>query len=146
MSTTLTSPLSKKKGNIRVRILHNYPRTKKRNKRNEWVETGSLHLYVKLESWEFDLRGIFYVLCKGKVWIKMPTKKGVLNGKDCEFPITDIRDKEQKAGIMRLLQGCFLGFMKSTDYVSFDEWEKRQRIGKAKINMVFRDIPRKTRL
>ena len=73
----------------------------------------------------------------------MPTKKGEIDGKPCEFPVLDLCDKEQKLGFLRLIQTCFLGFMKSPKYVSFEKQEKRDKMNRAKKKMTFVDLPRK---
>ena len=115
--------------------MSNYPKVKKLNTRNEWIERGSFHIRVK--EWELDLRGIQYCLCRGRVWILLPNKKGIIDGKECEFPIINFRDKEKQRAFIKLLQRCFSGFMKSHFYVPFDQLEKQERRRKMRKERVF---------
>lgn len=78
---------------------------------------------LKEKDWELDIRGVHYCVCRARVWIQMPNKKGMIDGKECEFPIVNFKNKEQQRAFVKLLQICFGGFMKSRNYCSFEEWD-----------------------
>lgn len=73
----------------------------------------------------------------------MPTKRGILDGNECEFPIHDVLNKKQKLRQMNQIQDAFKGFMQTDRFISWDTWEKVEKIKRAKKGMVFMDLPSK---
>lgn len=101
---------------------------------------------MRIKDWDLDVRGINYSICKGRVWILMPTKKGMIGGKQCEFPIINFTTQDTHRAFIKLLQHCFGGFMKSRNYVSFDNWDDEKGEKKVRKPMVFvTPAPRKKR-
>lgn len=128
-----------------MKIIANYPKDKVKNKNNQWIERGSIHIRYPINNEFFDMRCIGYNLCicKGKAWINMPSKKGILNGEECEYPTGNFLRRDAQRGFVGLIQYLLGQFVKTHKYISLAEWEKKQKIILAKKNMIFVDLPSK---
>lgn len=105
------------------------------NSKNQVIETGSFHILIN--EWHLDIRGIFYVKCAHKVFVRMPEKKGVLDGEKCEFPIINFRNKNDQKIFVKNLGIEFGKFMKTPKYKSYERAGKAEKIEKAKKKMNF---------
>ncbi len=128
---------------IRIRIIANYPRDLVKNKNKQWVERGSLHIRFPINGEDFDVRGIHYCYSRQKAWIIMPSKKGMLDGEPCEYPICNFRRKDPQRGFVGLMQYLFNHFAKSSEYTSLEKSQKKERRRFIQKNMTFIDLPSK---
>lgn len=96
------------------------------------MESGSFH--ISIQEWGLEIRGIRYCTSKGKVWIYMPSKKGEVEGKQCEFPIFNFIDKIYQRKFVKKLQKIFLEFMKTEKYKPYSFGSKPS------VKMIFRDL------
>jgi len=80
-------------------IISHYPFPDKEN-------VGSFHAYW--EEMDMDLRGIVYVLSKGKEpWINLPSKRGEIDGEPCFFTFYSFADMKKMNRFMRALRMAF---------------------------------------
>ncbi len=128
---------------VKLKIIANYPIDKVKNKNNQWVERGTLHIRYPIGTEPYDMRGIFYNLCRGKGWINMPSKKGIVHGEECEYPTGNFFRRDSQRGFVGLIQYLLGVFVRGPKYINLEEWEKKLKIIEAKKNMVFVDVPRK---
>lgn len=96
-----------------------------------------------VNGWMKHERGIHYSICKGKVWIDVPFKKGTINGKPCEYPLGDFEDPDAQRGFVGIIQFLFSRFAQTPHYVSFEAWERKEKMREAREKMTFVDLPSK---
>ncbi|KKM91049.1 hypothetical protein LCGC14_1232560 [marine sediment metagenome] len=99
------------------------------------VESGSFHISVTIPNFIFEVRGVHYCITKKKLWINLPSRRGLIDKELCEFPVWEIPDQEVKKAFLAILQKVFSDFMKTEEFISFEQYieeiEMKEKLQKA---------------
>lgn len=79
--------------------------------------------HVNIPSLNIEIKGVVirYTEKTGRVWVMMPSKKGLLDGKMCYFPLLSFNDKEFQKKIQLEIAAYFLEWRQTH---KFEELEK----------------------
>lgn len=79
-------------------------------------EVYSIH--VLIPSLNIEIRAVSLRYCekKKRCWIMMPSKKGLIQGKTCHFPLVSFIDKKFQTELLREIRECFIDWRKTHTY------------------------------
>ncbi len=125
----------------KIQVIANYPLIPKRGKKPK-CESGTLHIKWTIDELELELRGIFYSAQRKnkKIWVRMPDKRGEIEGERCDFPIVALTNKEERNYFNKILKKAFKEFMKTSKFTTSASSEKKERKKRALKGMVFKTL------
>lgn len=92
----------------------NYPKYRKKDDSGKWMVVGTFHAY--LPDLDLDLRGIHYIYKKGKIFIRYPSKKGIIDNKECDYLVFSFCSNEKQQALTYALKGAMIAFSKTPDF------------------------------
>lgn len=113
---------------LKVKIIVNYPLSKGKNRIRETIEKGTLHVKVWIKGTPTDVKSVFYCASKNKIWVNMPSKKGTLKNKECDYPIFSFSDRDTQREFIRLTRIAMRSFMNTMNYKSFERWKIEEKL------------------
>lgn len=72
---------------------------------------GTIHVY--LEDYDVDLRGIHYIWKKGKFHVRFPSRKGVIDDKECQYLIFSFCSAEKQKNLTIAIKQAMREFAKT---------------------------------
>lgn len=92
----------------------NYPKYRGKNSQGENIVVGTCHVYV--EEWDLDLRGIHYIYKRNNFYIKFPSKKGLIEDRECLYLIFSFCSKENQQWFTKAIQQALKRFARTPDF------------------------------
>ncbi len=101
--------------NFNIEIVGNYPLYRVKDKVGDWIVVGSLHVY--LPDLDVDLRGVHYLHKKKSFHIRLPSRKGEIDGESCLFQIFSFCSGETQALFMKTMKQKLRAFSKTEEFL-----------------------------
>jgi len=113
---------------LKVKIIVNYPLSKGKDRKRKTIEKGTLHVKVWIHGTPTDVKSIFYCASKEKIWVNMPSKKGSINQRECDYPIFSFSDRDTQREFIRLTRIAMRSCMNTMNYKSFERWQIEEKL------------------
>lgn len=97
-----------------VEIIANYPKYKTKDKTGKMIVVGTFHAYIT--ELDLDLRGLHYLLKKGKFYLRYPSKKGNIDGEVCEYLIFSFCSAAKQQALTTALKQALSAFSKTEEF------------------------------
>lgn len=99
---------------FKVEIIANYPKYRQKDDKGNWMVIGTVHVY--LEDLDLDLRGIHYIWKKGKFHIRFPSRKGEMDGKECQYLVFSFCSAEKQRLLTQAIKEAMRAFAKTENF------------------------------
>lgn len=104
------------KSTFAIEIVANYPYPLRKSKAGV-IHSGTFHAYLTLPGgWDMDLRGIYYKYCRKKFYIRYPSRKGDIDGKECQYLVYSFLNGDKQKELTRAIIKSLYEFVKSNEF------------------------------